>query len=325
LVVADLEAARRHFRDSSTEVMEDDSALEVARFYVRDPFGNRIEIVAAADAGFTLRRASVQDVGGSVSLFSSAAADQYDRFVGRYTGQLARALIAAAGVRPGQRALDVGCGPGALAAELVHLLGPRNVAAVDPSISFVEACRARLAGVEVAVAAAENLPFADNTFDHSFAQLVVNFMTDAVAGVREMARVTRPGGRVVAAVWDYRGRMTMLRRFWDAVVATDERGAAVDEASTMRHADPDSLTRLLREADLADVSASPVEISAMYDDFEDLWGPFEAGIGPAGAYVKSLDRDARDRLKEEYRRLLGVGDSAFQLQARAWLGVGTVR
>ncbi|MGH2946420.1 MAG: class I SAM-dependent methyltransferase [Solirubrobacteraceae bacterium] len=123
-------------------------------------------------------------------------AEAYDRHIGRYGGELARALIDAAGVRPGQRALDVGCGPGALASELVSLLGAERVAAVDPSAPFVEACRQRLSGVQVELASAETLPFEDGAFDHALAQLVVNFMTDPLAGVREMQRVTRPGVRL---------------------------------------------------------------------------------------------------------------------------------
>jgi ubiquinone/menaquinone biosynthesis C-methylase UbiE len=130
-----------------------------------------------------------------------ASADAYDRFVGRYGAQLASALIDFAGVEPGMRALDVGCGPGALAAELANRLGTANVAAADPSEPFAKACRARLPEVEVVVAGGEVLPFADRTFDAALSQLVVNFMRDPEAGVREMARVTRPGGVVASCVW----------------------------------------------------------------------------------------------------------------------------
>ena len=156
-------------------------------------------------------------------------AEAYDRHIGRYGRELARTLIAAADVQPGARALDVGCGPGALTSELVAATGAENVAAVDPSVPFAEACRLRLPGVQVEVAPAEALPFADARFDHAFAQLVVNFMSDPLAGVREMSRVTRPGGTVVAAVWDYAGEMTLLRRFWDAAISLDPAAAARDE------------------------------------------------------------------------------------------------
>ncbi len=150
-----------------------------------------------------------------------ASADAYDRLVGRYGAQLASALIDFASVEPGIRVLDVGCGPGALTAALAGRLGTGNVSAADPSEPFVEACRARLPGVEVVLAAAEALPFAEGTFDGTLSQLVVNFMRDAEAGVREMARVTRPGGVVASCVWDYAGEMTLLRAFWDAAREVD--------------------------------------------------------------------------------------------------------
>ena len=321
LLVSDLDEARALFAASQVEVLDDDSDAGFARFYVRDPFGNRIEIVDARDAGFTRRQAAR---GRGASLFSVAPAEQYDRFVGRYSSELARALIAAAGVRPGSRAIDVGCGPGALATELVKLLGRDHVSAVDPSQSFVEACQARLRGVDVRVASAEALPYPDDDFDHALAQLVVNFMADAPAGVREMARVTRPGGTVAAAVWDYRGEMTMLRRFWDAVAATDREGRNADEAATMPFVTPHELGGLLESTGLRDVVVTEASPTARYESFDDLWSPFEAGIGPAGAYVARLDGDARALLRAEYRTLLGVDDRSFGLAAKAWVAVGTV-
>ena len=164
-----------------------------------------------------------------------ASADAYNRFVGRYGPELATALIDFAGVEPGMRTLDVGCGPGALAAALVERLGAARVSAVDPSAPFAEACRARLPGVDMVEADAEALPFADGAFDAALSQLVVNFMPDGEAGVREMARVTRPGGTVASCVWDYGGEMTLLRTFWDAAREVDpERGAAADEGVVMR-------------------------------------------------------------------------------------------
>src|SRR3954454_10971515 len=129
-------------------------------------------------------------------------ASAYDRFMGRYSVQLAAPMADLAGVTDGGRALDVGCGPGALTAELVGRLGPDRVVAADPSASFVAAARERLPGLRVVEATAEDLPFDDGAFDAALAQLVVHFMTDPVAGLGEMVRVTRPGGAVVACVWD---------------------------------------------------------------------------------------------------------------------------
>lgn len=251
-----------------------------------------------------------------------APAEAYDRFVGRYSRELARALIDAAALASGDRALDVGCGPGALAAELVARLGAERVAAVDPSPGFAEACRSRLPGVDVRSASAEALPFPDATFDRTLAQLVVNFMTDPPAGVAEMRRVTRPGGTVAAAVWDYAGEMTLLRRFWDAAVALDRSAADHDEGRSMPYRTPDELGDLWSGFD--GVRVEPVVVSADYDGFEDLWQPLELGVAPAGAYVVSLPPKRRVALKAELRDRLGVGDEPFRLSARAWIATGRV-
>jgi SAM-dependent methyltransferase len=255
-----------------------------------------------------------------------ASADAYNRHVGRYGGQLASALIAFAGVEPGMRALDVGCGPGALTAALAEQLGTASVCGADPSEPFAAACRARLPGVDVVVAAGEDLPFTDGTFDAVLSQLVVNFMRDAEAGVREMARVTRAGGVVASCVWDYAGEMTLLRGFWDAAREVDpEHAAAADEGVVMRWCAEGELAELWRLAGLRDVRFGPLVVRATYNDFEDLWAPFPTGVAPSGAYGKSLDDDRRAALHDAYRRRLGVSDGPFELTARAWAVVGTVR
>jgi SAM-dependent methyltransferase len=251
-------------------------------------------------------------------------AEAYDRHIGRYSRALAGELIAAAGVRAGARVLDVGCGPGGLTGELVALLGAGQVAAVDPSPSFLEACRLRHPAVQVELAPAESLPFADASFDHALAQLVVNFMRDPLAGVREMRRVTRAGGTVAAAVWDYAGGMTLLRRFWDAAVALDPAAAVHDEGQSMGVATPPRLHELWSSAGLGSVDVMGVVVSAAYDDFDDLWRGLEGGVGPAGAWTTSRAPDARLALKDELRRRLGIGDEPFELTARAWIVAGTV-
>src|SRR5512132_2989471 len=178
----------------------------------------------------------------------------YGRFVGRYVPGLSAALIDAVGVAPDSRVLDVGCGPGGLAAALAEIVGQENVAAVDPSPPFVSVCRARLPTAEVRVAAAEELPFPDGFFDGGFAQLVVNFMSDAERGVGEMKRVVRQGGTVAACTWDYADGMTMLRAFWDAAheVVPDQAPQA-DEGTTMRYCTLPELTDLWRKVGLDDV------------------------------------------------------------------------
>jgi SAM-dependent methyltransferase len=253
------------------------------------------------------------------------SADAYDRHVGRYSPDLAAALTAFAGVQPGARALDVGCGPGALTAALVELLGVGNVCAAEPSEPFAAACAARHPGVEVAVAPAEALPFADAAFDATLSQLVVNFMSDAEAGIREMARVTRPGGVVASCVWDYAGEMTLLRAFWDAARDVDpERAAASDEGVVMRWCGEGELAQLWHDAGLSDVRFGPLLVRASYANFDDLWSPLPTGVGPSGAFCKALDAERQAALKDSYRRLLEVGDAPFELTARAWAVAGIV-
>jgi SAM-dependent methyltransferase len=234
-------------------------------------------------------------------------AEAYDRFVGRYGPQLAAGLMEFAGIEPGMRALDVGCGPGALVAALAERLGASNVP-----------------GAEVVVGSAEALPFPDGAFDATLSQLVVNFMSDAEKGVREMKRVTRTGGVVASSVWDYAGEMTLLRAFWDAAREVDpERGAAADEG-VMRWCRNGELAELWRDAGLADVSFGSLVVRAQYADFDDLWWPLPTGVGPAGAFCKSLDDERRAALHDAFRRRLGLGDGPFELTARAWVVAGTV-
>lgn len=252
-------------------------------------------------------------------------AEIYDRFVGRYSPRLGRAMCETADVRPGQRALDVGCGSGALVAALADVLGAENVAGLDPSEPFVEAARARVPKARIQIGSAESLPFADGEFDVTLSQLVVNFLADPEQGVREMGRVTRGGGVVAGCVWDYGGEMTMLRSFWEAAVAVDPQGATpLMESHTMRFARPEELGALWRSAGLAEVDVSPIVVEAAYDDFEDLWSPFPTGVGPAGAYAASLDGEARTGLRDEFARRLGHPEGPFTLSARAWCAVGRV-
>jgi SAM-dependent methyltransferase len=244
-------------------------------------------------------------------------ADAYDRFMGRYSRPLAPQLADLAGVRAGLRALDVGCGPGALTTELVARLGPGAVAAVDPSSSFVERARERHPGVDVAIAAAEDLPFEDGAFDVALAQLVVHFMADPVAGLREMRRVTRPEGIVAACVWDLAGQTGPLATFWQAVRAGDPRAA---DESGLAGAREGQLTELFDAAGLGDVEGAVFEVSVEHPSFDEWWEPYLLGVGPSGGYVAGLDAAGRDDLRERCRRLLP--DEPFTLTARAWAARG---
>jgi ubiquinone/menaquinone biosynthesis C-methylase UbiE len=246
--------------------------------------------------------------------------EAYDRFMGRYSTPLAAAFADAAGIAAGRRALDVGCGPGALTAELVRRLGAENVAAIDPSESFVDACRRRNPGVDVQVARAEDLPHADDLFDAALAQLVLHFVSDPDATAREMHRVVRSGGIVAACVWDFGGGMTMLRLFWDAALALDP--SAPDEAETRRFGRVGEIAELFVGAGLRDVTNGALDVEAAYEGFDDFWTPFLTGTGPAGSYCASLDNESRLRLREDLRARLGSPPGPFTLTARAWFATG---
>jgi SAM-dependent methyltransferase len=241
------------------------------------------------------------------------SAEAYGRFMGRYSEPLAVQFAGLAGVAGGQRVLDVGCGPGALTAELVGRAGTDAVSAVDPSALFVSAARERLPGVDVHLAPAEALPFPDGTFDAALAQLVVHFMTDPVAGLREMGRVTRPGGVVGACVWDYAGGRGPLTSFWRAVRDLDP--AATDE-SGLAGAREGHLAQLFAQAGLGGAEVTTLTVHAGYPSFGQWWEPYTFGVGPAGSYVASLTPDRRSALRDRCQYLLGEGP--IEISATAW-------
>jgi SAM-dependent methyltransferase len=213
--------------------------------------------------------------------------------------------------------LDVGCGPGALTAVLVSRAGADAVSAVEPSASFAAAARERLPGVDVRQSAAEQLPFPDDAFDAALAQLVVHFMTDPVAGLRQMARVTRPGGVVAACVWDHAGGRGPVSAFWRAARELDP---AADDESGLAGAREGHLAELFSQAGLGAVEASTLTVPVGQADFGSWWEPFTLGVGPAGAYLAALDDDRRNALREQCRRQLP--DGPFEISAIAWAATG---
>jgi SAM-dependent methyltransferase len=249
----------------------------------------------------------------------AVGADAYDRFMGRYSVPLAPLLVDFAAVVAGQRVLDVGCGPGALTAELVSRLGPAGVAAVDPSESFVAAAQERHPGVSVQTAAAEQLPFADHEFDAALAQLVVHFMADPVAGLREMTRVTREHGVVAACVWDHAGGQGPLSLFWEAAHELDP---DVEDESQLAGSREGHLAQLFHEAELREIEETALSVTVEHPSFEDWWEPYTLGVGPAGGYAAGLDSKRQAELRELCRERLPA--APFALTARAWAARGLV-
>jgi SAM-dependent methyltransferase len=249
-----------------------------------------------------------------------APAEDYDRFMGRYTPALAAALADAAGIRPGMRVLDVGCGPGGLTRELATRLGAGNVAAIDPAAQFAAACVDRNPGADVRTGVAEQLPWPSAHFDAALSSLVIGFLDDPGQGVKEMARVTRPGGVVAACMWDMAlGGMTMLRIFWTA--ARQVEPAAPGESAMAGTTDGD-IARRLRQAGLQHVTSGALTSHADYADFDDFWQPFTLAVGPAGHYLHNLTAAQQAAVRDACRAQLP--DGPFTLPARAWYARGLV-
>lgn len=252
--------------------------------------------------------------------FDTPAAS-YVRFMGRFSAPLATSFaeLGLAGVDADARVLDVGCGPGMLTAELALRRPEEQIAAVDPVASFVAATAATYPGVDTQVAGAEDLPYESATFGATLAQLVVHFMSDPARGVREMTRVTVPGGRVSACVWAHAEGIGPLSGFWHAVSRMDP---DADDESGLAGSARGQLVALLEDAGAREVTEELLTVRVGFASFDDWWRPFTEGVGPAGAYVAGLDEAGRERLVGLLREEYGYGP--FSVEASAWAATGLV-
>jgi ubiquinone/menaquinone biosynthesis C-methylase UbiE len=250
-----------------------------------------------------------------------AAAAGYERYMGRWSRLLAPHYLAFAGVKDGQRILDIGTGTGSLAQAVEAAFPQAKVVGIDPSEAFVGYAKQHSRGA-FEVGNAQALRFDPASFDHSMSMLVLNFIPDHEKALAEMRRVTRPQGVVSACVWDYAEGMQMLRVFWDEVVALDAAMEPKDERH-MKLCRQGQLGALWKKAGLADVQEKALVIDTAFASFDDYWGPFQAGVGPGGAYVASLSEERRTALEARLRKRL-PGEGARALKARAWCVRGVV-
>jgi len=246
----------------------------------------------------------------------NVSGDAYDRFMGRYSRPLAVEFATFADIdEAALRVLDVGCGPGALTAELVRRVGASSVLACDPSPSFVAACAARNPGVEVRSGTAEQVPFDDDSVDAAVAQLVLHFVSDPPAAAAELGRVVRSGGIIAACVWDFDEGMEMLRTFWDAALQVDP--DAPDEARVLRFGRPGELSAWLSAGGFTDVVETTLTVASTYTGFDELWAGFQHGIGPAGSYLRGLGGHDQERVRAALLERVGRPMAGFSLSAVA--------
>lgn len=249
------------------------------------------------------------------------AGDAYENYMGRWSRPLARAFVSTMAPPPGGRWLDVGCGTGALTHAICEIADPASVVACDPSESFVAHARKTIPGnrASCVVGSAEDLPGPPGSFDWVVSGLVLNFVRDPVRVIGLMRERLRRGGIVAAYVWDYGDGVEFLRRFWDEAVALDPAASDLDEGRRFPLCRPEALTSLFAGAGLARVRSDVLDIPTRFRDFQDFWGPFLRGTGPAPSYAASLPPARRDQLRDRLAGRLTVdADGSIRLTARAW-------
>ncbi len=260
------------------------------------------------------------------SMFADAEA--YERFMGRWSRLVAPLFVDFTGLPPRGRVLDVGSGTGSLTFAIAERKTQVRILGLDPSQEYVAyaASRNRFADrASFEVGDAQQLRFTDASFDAALSLLVFNFIPDPRKALSELRRVTKPGGKISAAVWDYGAGMRMLRTFWDAAVASDPKAEKLDEKH-MPLCRAGELAALWRQAGLENVRERSIGIRMKFDSFQDFWDPFLLGQGPAGAYVRRLESNQLQALRTGVQRLLpfSAGDSPFVLPARVWSVRGIV-
>jgi len=246
--------------------------------------------------------------------------DPYEQYVGRWSRRVAPRFLAWLNVPARRRWLDVGCGTGALGAAILDQCSPLSVAGVEPSEGFLGKAKEQLGDrVLLRRGNAAAIPLEDGSVDACVSALVLNFVPDGRAGLREMTRVTVAGGTIGAYVWDYAGKMELMRHFWDAAVELDPGAAKLDEGARFPLCRPEALGELFASAGLRAIEVTAIDIATPFAGFDEYWRPFLGGQGPAPAYAMALDDTARARLRDRIRERMPLkADGSIALTARAW-------
>ena len=250
----------------------------------------------------------------------------YEQYIGRWSRAVAREFLHWIALPGGAHVLDLGCGTGALASLALERAGAARVTGCDRSHGYVSAARAALRGAaaEFTVADARDLPLRDHAFDAAISGLVLNFVPKPLTAMRELRRVVAPGGSVAIYLWDYAGRMALIRKFWDAAIALDPAAGSLDEARRFPLCAAEPLEALFREAGLSRVESRAIDVATIFRDFDDFWSPFLSGEGPAPGYAMGLSAEQRAALRERLRATLHARkDGSIVMTARAWAVKGT--
>jgi SAM-dependent methyltransferase len=250
----------------------------------------------------------------------------YERYVGRWSRQVAPEFLSWLGIPPSRKWLDVGCGTGALCAAIIDRCAPASVAGVEPSSGFLKTAADNLAGrAAIHQGGATAIPLTDGSVDVVVSGLVLNFVPDQRAALAEMARVAGKDGTIAAYVWDYAGKMELMRFFWDAAVELNADATSLDEGVRFPLCHPEALSKLFVGAGLKGIEVKSIDIPTPFANFDDYWQPFLGGQGPAPAYAMSLEETARARLRDRLReRIPTAANGAILLTARAWAIRATV-